>query len=148
MTFFGEIAIWSFFLIKLLVTESLESLNEVSEGVAGVKNHTKKCCCPYAIFASKMSSLFLFDQMVQKKPRSAYLLRGDDATFEDISGTLFFLWFFYGFKWKFRANLLQGTHRNGVFCSKKPLFDFFKKKSPFQGVTMKNQKMGQNLTFC
>ena len=75
-------------------------------------------------------------------------LRGDDATFEDISGTLFFLWFFYGFKWKFRANLLQGTHRNGFFCSKKPLFDFFKKKSPFQGVTMKNRKMGQNLTFC
>ena len=44
--FFGEIAIWSFFLIKLHVTERLGSLNEVYEWVAGLKNHTNKCCWP------------------------------------------------------------------------------------------------------
>ena len=48
--------------------ERLGSLNEVCQGVAGVKNHTKKCCWPYAIFASKMSLLFLFNQMFGKKP--------------------------------------------------------------------------------
>ena len=51
----------------------LESLNEVCEGVAGVKNHTKESCSPYAYFASEMSLLFGFDQMVQKKTRSSYL---------------------------------------------------------------------------
>ena len=35
-----------FFHIKLHVKERLGSLNEVCEGVAGVKNHTKKCCWP------------------------------------------------------------------------------------------------------
>ena len=35
-----------FSLAKLHMTERLESLNEVCEGVAGVKNHTKKCCWP------------------------------------------------------------------------------------------------------
>ena len=39
---FGEIVIWNFFLIKLQLTERLESLNEVCEGVAGAKNHTKE----------------------------------------------------------------------------------------------------------
>ena len=34
----------SFFLIKLHVTERLESQNEVCEGVAGMKNHAKKGC--------------------------------------------------------------------------------------------------------
>ena len=56
------------------MTERLESLNEVCEGVTGSKNHTKKCCWPYAIFASKMSLLFGFDQMVQKNSQSSYLL--------------------------------------------------------------------------
>ena len=56
------------------MTEWLESLNEVCEGVTGAKNHTKKCCRPYAIFASKMSLLFRFDQMVQKKAGSSFLL--------------------------------------------------------------------------
>ena len=44
--FFGEIAIWSFFFIKLHVTEGLKLLKEVYERVAGIKNHTKKCCLP------------------------------------------------------------------------------------------------------
>ena len=45
-THFGEITILIFLLIKLHVTEVLESLNEVCEGIAGEKNHTKKCCSP------------------------------------------------------------------------------------------------------
>ena len=36
----------TFYLIKLHVTETRPSLKEVCEGVAGVKNHTKKCCRP------------------------------------------------------------------------------------------------------
>ena len=79
--------------------------------------------------------------------KNVFELRGSCATFLNILGTLFFPWFFYGLKWKFSLNLLQGTHRNQFFGSKRPLFDFFKKKSPFQGVTMKNRKMGQNHTF-
>ena len=52
--------------------ERLGSLNKVCEGVVGVKNHTKKCYWPYAIFALKMSLLFRFDQMVQKKTQSSH----------------------------------------------------------------------------
>ena len=54
-----------FSLIKLHATESQKSLNEVCEGVAGVKNHTKESCRPQAYFASEMSLLFCFDQMDQ-----------------------------------------------------------------------------------
>ena len=72
--FFGEITIWSFFLIKLHVTERQKSLNEVCEGVTELKNHTKKFCWPWAYFASKMSLLYWFDQMVQKKAWFSYLL--------------------------------------------------------------------------
>ena len=43
-------------------------LNEVCEGMAGVTNLTKESCRPWAYFASKMSLLFGFNQMVQKKP--------------------------------------------------------------------------------
>ena len=43
-TFFGEMTVWSFFFIKLHVTERLASLNEVCEGVAGVKNPTRESC--------------------------------------------------------------------------------------------------------
>ena len=63
------------------MTERLGSLNVVCEGVVGVKNHTKKCCWPYANFASKMSLLFWFDQMVQKKTRSAYGRKGSSLDF-------------------------------------------------------------------
>ena len=35
-----------FSLIKLHTTERLKSQKKVGEGVAGVKNHTKKCCWP------------------------------------------------------------------------------------------------------
>ena len=45
-TFFGEIMVWSFFYIKLHVTEMHESLNEVCEGVVRVKNYTKESCLP------------------------------------------------------------------------------------------------------
>ena len=44
--FFWEMTIWSFFLIKLCSTEMLELLNEVCEGVAGVKNQTKESYRP------------------------------------------------------------------------------------------------------
>ena len=70
-TFFGEMMIRSFFLIKIHKTEMRESLNEVCEGVAGVKTYTKESCRPQAYFASKMTLLFGFDQMVLKKPRSS-----------------------------------------------------------------------------
>ena len=43
------------------------------EGVVGGKNHTKESCRAQAYFASEMSLLFWFDQMVQKKGRSSYL---------------------------------------------------------------------------
>ena len=56
------------------MTEGLKSLNEVYEGVAGIKNHTKKCCWPYAIFALKMPLVLCFDQIVQQKTKSTYLL--------------------------------------------------------------------------
>ena len=45
-TFFGEMTIWSFCLIKLHVIEMCKSPNEVCEGVAGVKNYTKESCLP------------------------------------------------------------------------------------------------------
>ena len=34
------------FHIKRHMKERLGSLNEVCEGITGVKNHTKKCCWP------------------------------------------------------------------------------------------------------
>ena len=74
-------------------------------------------------------------------------LRDTCATILTILGTLFFLWFFYGFKWKFRANLLQGTHWSRCFWPKRPFFELFKKKCPFLAVTMKNRKMAQKGTF-
>ena len=36
--FFGEMMVWSFSFIKLRVSEMRSSLNEVCEGVAGMKN--------------------------------------------------------------------------------------------------------------
>ena len=39
-------AIQSFSLMKLHSTESRQSLNEVCEGVPGVKNHAKESCKP------------------------------------------------------------------------------------------------------
>ena len=55
---FSVIPILRFSLIKLHVKKGPSSLNEVCEGVAGLKNHTNKCCRPWAYFASKMSLLF------------------------------------------------------------------------------------------
>ena len=62
------------------MTERLFSLNEVGEGVAGVKNHTKNVFGHRPFFASKMSLFFWFDQMVQKKARS-YEVKWEDWVF-------------------------------------------------------------------
>ena len=48
--FFNEV-FWrnhdlKFFPYKIHVPERIESVNEVCKGVAGLKNHSKKCCWP------------------------------------------------------------------------------------------------------
>ena len=98
-------------------------------------------CCFY---------LYLFGRKDGKRINRLYFifLRDHVATFLNILGTLFFCWFFYGCKWKFRANLPQGNHRNQFFGWKRPLFDFFKKLYPFSGCDHEKWKYGRNHTFC
>ena len=59
----------------------------------------------------------------------------------------FFWWLLYGFKWKFRANLLLGAHQNQFFCLKRPLFDFFKNFYLLSGCDHEKWKNGPKSYF-
>ena len=78
----------------------------------------------------------------------ALYLRGRVARDYHISGALFFHDFYMVSNENLELICYSEPIGTGFFAQKGHFLIFSKKKSPFQGVTMKNRKMGQNLTFC
>ena len=68
------------------MTERLESLNEVCEGVAGVKITLKNVVGHRPFLHQKCPYTFWFDQMVQKKPDPPILLNRKDGNWLNFFG--------------------------------------------------------------
>ena len=75
-------------------------------------------------------------------------LRGPVARDYHISGALFFHDFFMVSNENLELICYREPIGMGFFAQKGQFLIFSKKKSPFQGMTIKNRKMRQNLTFC